>query len=182
MRNFSRLIAFALAIGLVLTGTYVIWAQQRRQGSQRPGQMQQRPQMSSEEMVQRMLEQTMRQLTLSEEETTVLKPKIEEILKIRIEQSTEMRELTNALREAINADDDAQIKEKLELVKAKRKEHKKKENKEKAEIPEKELVELLTLKQEAQLTVAGVVNTDGTDGFFGGFNRGRQQRPGRPQR
>lgn len=175
MQKFNRLIAFALAIALVLTGTYVIWAQQRRQRPQRPGRMQ-RPQMSPEEMVQRMLERIMRQLNLSEEETTVLKPKIEGILKMRTDQNLKMRELTNALREAINADDDAQIKEKLELVKAKRQEYKKK-----AETLQKELVKLLTLKQEAQLTVAGIVNSDGTGGFFGGFRRQRQ-RPRRGQR
>jgi len=42
---------------------------------------------------------------------------------------------------------------------------------------EKDLVELLTLNQEAQLTVSGVVNSDGGFGGGGGFG-GRGGRPG----
>jgi chromosome segregation ATPase len=174
-RKFNCLLAFVLIIGLVLTSAYIISAQQdsgRRQ--QRPGQRQQRRQIDPEVMIQRRIERIMRDLNLSEEETAVLKPKIASILHTRLEQNREARNLIDALRKAIEAKDDEQIQAKLTEVKNQRK-----ENQAKIETMEQELIELLTLKQEAQLTVSGVINSDGIGGFFGGFRR--QQRPGRGQ-
>ncbi|MBC8234308.1 hypothetical protein H8E77_32565 [bacterium] len=177
MRKF-RLLAFALVVGLILTTSYIISAQQREERRQRPGQGQQRRQMDPEQMIQRRIERTMQELKLSEEESAVLKPKIEGLLRTRTEQSRGMRTLIDDLRKAVEAKDDAQIQAKLAEVKTKRKEHKAK-----VETLEQGLIELLTLKQEAQLTVSGVVNSDGMGGFFGGgFRRpGQQQRPSRGQ-
>ena len=173
MRKFNHLLAFVLVVGLVLTTTYIISAQQEDRRRQRTdGQRQQRRQMDPATMIKQRIEQVMKQLNLPDEEATILKLSIEGILQIRMEQSREMRELINNLRKAVEAKDDTQIESKLAEVKAKRKEHKAK-----AETLEKELIELLTVKQEAQLTIAGIVNSDGGGGFFGGF-RG-QQRPRR---
>ena len=175
MRKFNRLLAFVLIVGLVLTTAYIISAQQESGRRQRPGdQRQQRRQIDPAAMIKQRVEQVMKELNISEEETAVLKPKIEGIMQTRVKQSSETRTLIRDLRRAIEAKDNAQIESKLAEVKAKRKEHKAK-----AETLEKEMVELLTLKQEAQLTVAGVVNSDGgMGGVFGGF-RGQQQRPRR---
>ena len=171
MRNLNRLLTFVLIVGLVLTTAYFISAQQG--GSRRqPSDQQSRRQFDPEAMIKRRVDRIVQQLNLSEEETAVLKPNIEGILQTRVQQSTEMRTLMSDLRNAINAKDDAQIKAKLDAVKAKQKEHKAQ-----AENLEKELVELLTVTQEAQLTISGIVNSDGS-GFFGGFGGQRQQRPG----
>jgi hypothetical protein len=168
-RKFNSLIAFMLVVGLVLTTSYIISAQQQ----QRPRQRQQRRQIDPEAIIQRRVERAMQDLNLSEEESAVLKPMIEGIMRTRTEQSREMRTLIDELGKAIEAKDDAQIQSKLEQVKTKRK-----ENRVNIETLEQKLIELLTLKQEAQLTVSGVVNSDGTGGFFGGFRGNRQQRSG----
>jgi Spy/CpxP family protein refolding chaperone len=161
-RKFNRLLAFMLVVGLVLTTAYVISAQQSERRQRPEGQQQQRPQMNPAEMMKQRVEQIMKALNPSEEEAAVLKPKIEGLLQTRIDQSRETRNLIDALRKAIEAKDDAQIEAKLSEVKAKRKEHK--ANIEKLE---NELIELLTVKQEAQLTVSGVINSDGFGSFFG---------------
>jgi len=178
-RNFNRLLACVLVVGLVLTVTHIVSAQREGRRRQRPGQFQRR-QMGTEAMIPRMVERMMRDLNLSDKETTVLKPKIENIVQTRMTQSREMRELVEALRQAIESNDNAQIKEKLSLVKTKRKEHEAK-----IETLEKELVELLTVKQEVQLTILGIVNSDSSDFLFGGrrdgppgFMGGRRGGPG----
>jgi uncharacterized membrane protein YccC len=163
------MLTFALIVSLVLTTVYFISAQQEDSRRQRPGQREGRRQFDPEAMMKQRVDRIVQELNLSEEETVVLKPKIESILQTRRQQSTEMRTLMSDLRTAIDAKNDAQIKAKLDAVKAKRKEHQAQ-----AEKLEKELVELLTVTQEAQLTIAGIVNSDGF-GFFGGFggqNRG----------
>jgi len=169
MRKLNRLLAFVLIVGLVLTTAYFISAQQDTRRQRPRGQREGRPQFNPEEMMRRRVERVMEQLKLSEEEAVVLKPKIEGIMQTRTKQSTGMRTLISDLRKAIEAKDDAQMKEKLSLVKAKRKEHKAQ-----AETLERELVELLTVKQEAILTVSSIVNSDGS-GLFGGFG-GRDRR------
>jgi hypothetical protein len=170
MRKLNHLLAFILVVGLLLTSVHIISAQQRG-GQGRPPQMQGR-QMDPEAMVNRMMERIMGRLNLSAEESAALKPRIEGILRMQIEQNREVRQLVDDLEKAIDAN--KQIEDKLKAVKDKRKEHKAN-----AEKKEKELVELLTIKQEAQLTVDGVVNSDGSGFRFGGFGGpGQRNRPG----
>lgn len=162
MRKLNRPLAFMLAVGLVLMAAYVISAQQG--GGARGQGGQQRRQFDPEQMMDRRIQNIMEELNLPEEEAAVLKPRIESLLRTRMDQSREIGESIEALRQAIDAKDAGQIKAKLDEVKAKRKEHR-----EKTETLEKELVELLTLEQEAQLTVSGVVNSDGFGFPRGGF-------------
>ncbi|MBM3238908.1 hypothetical protein FJZ31_21665 [Candidatus Poribacteria bacterium] len=169
----NRLIAIVLVVGLVLTTAYVISAQQSERRQRPEGQQQQRPPMNPAEMMKQRVEQIMKALNPSAEEAAVLKPQIEGLLQTRLDQSRETRNLLDALRKAIEAKDDAQIEAKLAEVKAKRKEHK--ANVEKLE---NELIELLTVKQEAQLTVSGVINSDGVGSFFGN-RRGPTDQGGR---
>jgi Spy/CpxP family protein refolding chaperone len=131
-----------------------------------------RPQMDPEQMMQRMMERIMERLNLSADESAVLKPMIEGIMQTRQEQASEMRELTDALQKAVDDKDSERIKAKLTDIKAKRKSHR-----EKNDSQEKELIELLTVEQEAQLTLAGVVNSGGGFGFggFRGFGGTRQR-------
>jgi hypothetical protein len=167
MRKLNHLLVFVLVVGLVLTSVHIISAQMQQGGRQRGTGQQQRRQRDPEEMLNRMLERTMGQLNLSEEETAVLQPMIKGLLEERMNQSTKRRELINAMREAIDAKNSEQVQANLKEIKDLLKKHKEKTGK-----MEKELVELLTVAQEAQLTVSGVVNSDSSGfQFGGGFRR-----------
>lgn len=141
-----------------------------------PRQRQQRPQFDPERMIQRTMERITQELKLSDEEAAVLKPKIENLLRTRMNHSQQIRQMIQSLRTAIQNDNSDQIKATLSELKAKRAEFKKAEEK-----LEKELTELLTLKQEAILTTLGVVNSDGGFGF-GFFPRPRQGAQGGARR
>jgi len=175
MRKLNHLLVFVIVIGLVLTSVHIISAQQ--QDRRQRGTVQQRRQMDPAEMMNRMLERTMGQLNLSEEEAVVLQPMIKGLLEERMNQSNKRRELINVLREAIDAKDAEQVQAKLKEIK----DLQQKKHKEKTDKMEKELVELLTVVQEAQLTVAGIVNSDGSGfQFGGGFRPQGTQRGNRP--
>jgi len=178
MRKLNYLLVFVLVVGLALTSVHIISAQMQQQGGRQRGtSQQQRPQMDPAEMLNRMLERTMGQLNLSEEETTVLQPMVKGLLEERMNQGTKRRELINALREAIDAKNSEQVQGKLKEIKDLRQ----KKHTEKTDKMEKDLVELLTVAQEAQLTVAGIVNSDGSGLQFGGGFR-QQGMPGGMQR
>jgi hypothetical protein len=168
MRKLNYALILVLVFGLSLTILGVVLAQQDtgQAGGNRQNRQnqQQRTPMDPEVMIQQMLGRTLEPLKLSDEETKVLKPKIEAIMRIRMTQSQETRTLVNSLREAINAKDTDKVKSSLAAIKSKRE-----GNKKKTEAMEKDLTDLLTLDQEALLTVSGIVNSDGGGGFFGGF-------------
>jgi len=165
MRKINKMLVSVLVVGLVLTSVHIISAQM--QDRRLRGNQQQRQQMDPAQMMERIMERTMRPLNLSEEEGAVLQPMIKGLLQKRMDQGTKRREAINALREAINAKDAEKVKVKLTEIKAVRKKHREESDK-----LEKELTELLTLVQEAQLTVSGTINSDGSGMQFGG---------GRPQ-
>jgi peptidoglycan hydrolase CwlO-like protein len=176
MRKLNYSLILVLVVGLSLTILSIVSAQQNtgqpganQQNRQNRQNQQQRTQMDPEAMIQQRLGRILEQLKLSDEETTVLKPKIEGLMRIRMTQSQNTRELINSLREAINAKNTEQIKAKLTEIKSKREENRKKiEALEEELIGGKEQIGLLTLGQEALLTVSGIVNSDGAGGFFGG--------------
>jgi DNA repair exonuclease SbcCD ATPase subunit len=167
MRKLNYSLILVLVVGLSLTMLSIVSAQQNtgQTGADRQNRQnqQQRTQMDPEAMIQQRLGRIMEQLKPSDEDAAVLKPKIEGLMRIRMTQSQDTRELINSLREAINAKNTDQIKAKLTEIKSKRE-----ENKKKTEAMEKDLTDLLTLNQEALLTVSGIVNSDGSGGFFGG--------------
>jgi len=174
MRKLNYALILVLVFGLSLTILSVVLAQQGtgQAGANRQNRQnqQQRTPMDPEAMIQQMLGRTLEPLKLSDEETTVLKPKIEAIMRLRMEQSQATRTLISSLREAINAKNTDQVKAKLKEIKAKREENRKKiEALEEELIGGKDQVGLLSLDQEALLTVSGIVNSDGGGGFFGGF-------------
>lgn len=172
MRRLIYPLMFVLAVSII----GIVSAQQQGAGQRGPGpQGQPPPQIDPETMIQRTLERALEQLKLSEEESAVLKPKIEVIIRTRMEQSQKMRDLVDSLREAVDAKNTEGIKSKLAEIKSKRKEHRAK-----VEALEEQLIELLTPEQEAILTVSGIVNSDGF-GFFG-FFRGPRPQGSQPQR
>ena len=170
-----RLLTIVFIIGFVLTSGYYISAQEdtrpdrtdrreQRRGDRERGR---RGQFNLEEMVERRTQRAIEELNLSEDEKTVLIPRIKAITEHQFGQRQELRPLVEALRTAVDSKDNAQIKSALDALKAKQA-----EQKTKSDSLENGLVELLTLRQEAQLTVAGIVNNSGGFGGFGG-RRGR---------
>ena len=164
-----------LTIGFAFTGAYYISAQEdTRPDRSSRGDLSRgdrgggrRGQFNLEEMVERQTQRAIEALNLSEDEKTVLVPRIKAIVEYQVGRRRELRPLMEALRTAVDSGDNAQIKSALETLKAKQS-----EQKTKSASLEDNLVELLTVRQEAQLTIAGIVNNSGGFGGFGG-RRGR---------
>jgi hypothetical protein len=189
MRKLNCMLLFMLTAILLLMAVNIISAQQSenqrqpgqrqgRQGNQNQqqrnqGQRQEGQQVDPAQTLNQMMERALGQLNLSETEAAVIKPKMQLVLQSRIDQSTEMRELTRTLRDVIDAKNSELIKSKLAVLKAKRK-----EQKAKAEALEAELIELLSVEQEAQLTILGVVNSDSAE-FRGGRGQGQRNQTNR---
>ena len=171
----NRLLIAIFVIGFVLTGTYFISAQEDTRPDRSSRQQRERGergergrgQFDPAQIAERQTQRAIEDLNLSDEETTILVPKIKAIAQHRLQQRQELRPFVQALRTSVDSEDNKQIKAALKSFKAHQA-----AQKEKAEALEKDLVELLTVRQEAQLTVAGVVNSDGGFGGFGG-RRGR---------
>lgn len=109
----------------------------------------------SEKLIEQRANLALKRLELSEEESDLLKPKLFGILKLHFEYNREMKNLNDELQKAIDTNSDEQIKVKLAEVKSKRKEYKAK-----VESQENEIIKSLKVKQEAQLTVLGIINSD----------------------
>lgn len=174
-RKLNRSFVGIFTIGLVLASAYFISAQEdtrpdrssREQRTRGERGERGRGQFNIAEIVERQTQRAIENLNLSDEEGAVLVPKIKAIAQHRLEQRQTLRPLTQTLRTSVDGEDKAEIKSALDALKAQQS-----KQKTKAEALEKELVELLTLRQEAQLTIAGIVNSDGGAGGFGG-RRGR---------
>ena len=190
-RKLNRPLVAILIIGFVLSSAYFISAQEdtrpdrssRQQRTRGERGERGRGQFNIAEMVERQTQRAIENLNLSDEEAAVLVPRIKAIAQHRLQQRQALRPLTQALRTSVDGEDKAEIKSALDALKAQQN-----EQKTKAEVLEEDLVELLTVRQEAQLTIAGVVNSDGGFGGFGG-RRGRTgdgdgrrgDRPNRPR-
>ena len=187
----NRSLVAIFIIGFVLSSAYFISAQedtrpdrsdlqQQRRGERGEGR---RGQFDPAQMAERQTQRAIEGLNLSDEEATILVPKIKTIAQHRLQQRQELRPFTQALRTSVDSGDNTQIKTALKSFKAHQA-----AQKEKTEALEKDLVELLTVRQEAQLTIAGIVNNDSGFGGFGGRRgrlgdgeRRRGNRPDRPQ-
>ena len=185
----NRPLVAIFIIGLVLSSAYFISAQEDTRPDRSSRQQRERGergergrgQFNIAEMVERQTERAIEDLNLSDEETTILVPKVKAIAQHRLQQRQELRPFTQALRTSVDSGDSAQIKASLKSFKAHQAAQKKK-----AEALEKDLVELLTVRQEAQLTIAGIVNNDsggfgGRRGRIGGGDGRRGDRPDRPR-
>ncbi len=175
-RKSYRPLAIVLIITFVLASGYYISAQEdtrpdrtdRRERGREDRERGRRGQFNLEEMVERRTQRAIEELNLSEDEKTVLIPRIKAITEHQFGQRQELRPLIEALRTVVDSGDNEQIKSALDALKAKQA-----EQKTKSDSLENGLVELLTLHQEAQLTVAGIVNNSGGFGGFGGRRGGR---------
>ena len=171
----NRPLVVVFIIGFVLSSAYFISAQEdtrpdrssRQQQERRERGEGRRGQFDPAQMAERQTQRAIEDLNLSDEETAVLVPRIKAVAQHRLQQRQELRPFTQALRTSVDSGDNKQIKAALKSLKAHQA-----AQKDKAETLEKELVELLTVRQEAQLTIAGIVNNDGGFGGFGG-RRGR---------
>ena len=187
----NRPLVAILIIGLVLSSAYFISAQEDARPDRSSRQQQQRGergergrgQFDPVQMVERQTQRAIENLNLSDEETAVLVPRIKAIAQHRLQQRQELRPFAQTLRTSVDAGDRTQIKAALKSFKAQQS-----TQKEKAKTLEKDLVELLTVRQEAQLTIAGIVNNDSGFGGFGNRRgrlgdgeRRRGNRPDRPQ-
>ena len=176
-QEMTRPLTLIFIVGFVLTSAYYISAQEdtrpdrSNRGEQGRGNRggEQRGQFNLEEMVERQTQRTIEEMNLSEDEKTVLVPRIKAITEHQIERRRDLRPLVEALRTAVDSGDNAKIKSALDALKAKQSQQKTKSDSLQAGV-----VELLTVRQEAQLTIAGIVNNSGG---FGGFG-GRRGRPG----
>lgn len=163
MKRVNRILMCLVVLSFVLMTTNMLFAQQEsreQERGDRPPQMQ-GPQMDPAQMMERRMQQILERLKLSNEESAILKPKIEALMNLRMEQGREMRDLINNLQKAIDAKDTNLMKASLTAIKAKREEQRKK-----LEKAESEITELLTIEQEANLTILGVINSDGFGGRF----------------
>ena len=171
----NRSLIAIFVIGFILTSAYFISAQedtrpdrsnlqQRERGERGEGR---RGQFEPAQIAERQTQRAIEDLNLSDEEAAVLVPRIKAIAQHRLQHRQELRPFTQALRTSVDSGDTKQIKAALKTFKAQQA-----AQKEKAETLEKDLVELLTVRQEAQLTIAGIVNNDGGFGGFGN-RRGR---------
>ena len=187
----NRPLVAMLIIGLVLSSAYFISAQEDTRPDRSSRQQQERGergergrgQFDPAQMAERQTQRAIENLNLSDEETAVLVPRIKAIAQHRLQQRQELRPFAQTLRASVDGGDRTQIKAALKSFKAHQA-----AQKEKAEALEKDLVELLTVRQEAQLTIAGIVNNDSGFGGFGdrrgrrGDGEGRRgNRPNRPQ-
>ncbi len=167
MKKLNLILIIATVFGIVLLGSQ-IYAQQEGGGQQRGGQQfQQRQQFDPQQMMERRMQMIMERLKLTPEESAVIKPKIEALTKLRMDQGQDSRPLMEALQKAIDAKDAKLMASALKAYKDKRAEQKAAYEK-----AEKELLEILSVEQEANLTLMGVVNSDGGGMMFGGFRPG----------
>ena len=83
-----------------------------------------RGQLDLEGMIERQIVRAIEALNLSEDEKTVLVPRIKAIVEHQVGRRRELRPLMEALRTAVDSEDNAQIKSALEALKAKQSEQK----------------------------------------------------------
>lgn len=160
MKRLNQILTCLAIIIFLIMSTNMLIAQQQQERGDRQQRMQ-GPQMNPEQMMERRMQQIIERLKLSNEEIAILKPKIEGLMNLRMEHGREMRELISNLQKAVDAKDINQMKANLNAIKAKREEQRKK-----LEQAENEIIELLTIEREANLTILGVINGDGFGGRF----------------
>ncbi len=126
------------------------------------------------QMQARILDRATTDLGLSNAEAKIIVPKIEKVLSSRFSSFEDMRTLRDGLRDLLQdpKSSDKAVKQQLEKIKALNAQLKKT-----SEAAEADLKSVLSVRQEAQLTEAGIIN-GGAGGGFGGFGGGRGGRGG----
>ena len=172
---------------LVTAGLITVLAIGFCQGQNNPNRQAGRMGFNSEQMQERMISWVTTDLKLTSDEAKVVVPKIKKLMQIRFSARQEMMSLGEKLAEVLKADKPSakQIKPILAQIK-----NKAQETKVQVEAAEKDLKAVITLEQEARLTLAGILNEGvgmgmmgGRGGMmgrggFGGPGGNRGQRPG----
>ncbi len=120
------------------------------------------------------------QLTMTANESKVIAPKIKKIISLRSQAMEEIRPYQEKLQTALEAKpvNDKAVKQNLDLLISKGKEIKKK-----SEAAEEDLKAVLSVRQEAQLMISGIITEGiggmgmGMMGFMRGNPGGRRQMP-----
>lgn len=122
------------------------------------------------QMQERMLDRATTDLNLSEAEAKIIVPKIQKVLAARFANGDDRRTLRDGLRDLLQdpKSSDKAIKQQLDKIKAAEAAVKKT-----TDAAEADLKSVLTVRQEAQLTEAGLINGIGGFGGFGGGRGGR---------
>jgi hypothetical protein len=125
------------------------------------------------QMQARILDRATTDLGLKPEEATIIVPKIEKVLSSRFSSFDDMRTLRDGLRDLLQdpKSSDKAVKQQLDKIKALNAQLKKS-----SEAAEADLKAVLSVRQEAQLTEAGIINGGAGGGGFGG--RGGRGGPG----
>ena len=165
----NSLIVLGWSLILTIATTGMLFAQQdnNNQGRGRGGFG--RGNFDPAQMQERMLERTTTDLKMTNQEAKIIVPKIRAILIYRFSSGQDLQPLYQDLADLVNAEkpNEKAILQQLNKIKAKESEIKKK-----SEAMEEELKKILSVEQEAQLTLRRVVNS--STGFFGGgFGGGR---------
>ncbi len=100
MKGLNQALKCLVVLSFLLMTINILLAQQERGDRQ---QRMQGPQMNPEQMMERRMQQIIERLKLSNEEVAILKPKIQGLMNLRMEQGREMRELISNLQKAIDA-------------------------------------------------------------------------------
>jgi Spy/CpxP family protein refolding chaperone len=142
-------------------------------GGQR-GSTQNRPMFDRSRMNEWMLSRATSQMTLTANEAKVIVPKIKKIMDLRFSSMEELRPYQEKLQTSLEAKpvNDKAVKQNLDLLISKAKEIKKK-----TEAAEEDLKAVLSVRQEAQLVMSGII-TEGVSGMgmMGGMGRGMGNR------
>lgn len=119
-----------------------------------------------EQMQERMIGRVTTDLKLTSDEARVVVPKIKKLMQIRFSSRQELMPLSEKLTEALKADKPStkQIKPILSEIKAKLQ-----KIKTDTEVAEKDLKAVISIEQEARLTLAGILNEGAGMGGRGGF-------------
>ena len=171
MKWVTKVGIMSLCVAVSVMGTGLVYAQQDNTNNNRGGRSQGRRNFDPARMQEFMLDRATTDLGLKADEAKVIVPKIQNIIKLRVSTMEEMRPLVDDLRSLLDSQKPSNraIKQQLDKIKAKANDIKKR-----MDTAETDLKSVLTVKQEAELMLRGIVtNGVGIGGM--GFGRG----PGR---
>ena len=160
----NRSIGLLVAITFVLTGGYLLAAQAHpergesghKKWEHRKEEKMEKVKLKVEELVERKIKGIIARLNLSDEEAEGMAPKVKAVVQHRIEQRKTLGQMVKTLKKTMVAGEDAEVRSALEELKAKQS-----ALETELEALETALLEGLTPRQEALLTLAGVVNKGG---------------------
>ena len=165
----NRSIGLLVAITFVLTGGYLLAAQKHpergksghEKWEQHKAEKMEKVKLKVEELLERKTKRIIGRLNLSDEEAEGTAPKVRAVLQHRMEQRKALGPMMKSLKKTLVAGEDAEVQSALEELKAKQS-----ALETELEALETSLLEGLTARQEALLTLSGVVGKRGNYHMF----------------